>query len=204
MTQTLKQFTADQRALLLARIAQRYLPNPGIDPQPEISPDDAALQERVLEEIKAHLRIASEEEPDAQKALINYLSEGMSRAVLENADLKAIEYRLGQRGTLPISSYKVKFDDDLKKSGVTTKRVQDAIYKADQIQHLHYSEPEQPDKNLSLFLKHHLSSDQDSYTLLVLGRRQGSVIHVFEAWRVYHSEVDLSSARTPLDFLRLL
>ncbi len=202
MTQTLKEFTADQRALLLARIAQRYLPNPGIDP--EISPDDAAIQERILEEIKAHLRIASEEEPDAQKALINYLSEGMSRAVLENIDLKAIEYRLGQRGALPIRSYKMKFDDDLKKSGVTTQRVQDAIYKADQIQHLHYSEPEQPDKNLSLFLKHHRSSDHDSYTLLVLGRRQGSVIHVFEAWRVYHSEVDLSSARTPLDFLRLL
>ncbi len=62
MTQTLKQFTADQRALLLARIAQRYLPNPGIDP--EISPDDAALQEGILEEIKAHLRIASEENPE--------------------------------------------------------------------------------------------------------------------------------------------
>ena len=57
MTQTLKQFTADQRALLLAHIAQRYLPNPGIDPPPEISPDDAAIQERILEEIKTHLRI---------------------------------------------------------------------------------------------------------------------------------------------------
>ena len=191
MTQTLKQFTADQRALLLARIAQRYLPNPDIDP--EISPDDAALQERVLEEIKAHLGIGSEEEPDAQKALINYLSEGMSKAVLENIDLKAIEYRMGHRGALPISSYKVTFDDDLKHSGVTTERVQEAIYKADQIQHLHYSEPEQPDKNLSLFLKHHLSSDQQSYTLLVIGRREGNVIHVSEAWRIYHAEVDIAS-----------
>ena len=111
MTETLKQFTADERALLLARITRRYLPNPGIDPPSETSPDDAAVQERILEEIKAHLRITSEEEPEAQKVLINYLSEGMSRAVLENADLKAIEHRLGQRGELPISSYKVKFGD---------------------------------------------------------------------------------------------
>lgn len=97
MTQTLEQLKADQRALLLARIARRYLPNPGIDPPSEISADDAAVQERILEEIKTHLRIASEEDPEDQKALINYLSEGISRAVLENADLKAIEHRAEQR-----------------------------------------------------------------------------------------------------------
>lgn len=206
MTQTLKQFTADERALLLARIARRYLPNPGIDPPLDITPEDEAIQARILEEIKAHLRITSEAEPEAKKALIDYLSEGMSRAVLENADLKAIEHRLGQRGELPISSYKVKFGDMGKdsssESGLTTNSVRVAIYHADEIQHLHYSEPERPGKDLSLFLKHHLSPDRDSYTLLVIGRREGNVIHVENAWRVYHLEVELSSAHTPLDFLR--
>ncbi len=94
MTQTLKQFTANQRASLLARIAERYLPNPGIDPPPEVSPDDAANQERILKEIKTHLGIAEEETPEDKQAIIDYLSENMSRAVLENADLKAIEDRL--------------------------------------------------------------------------------------------------------------
>ena len=202
MTQTLQQLTSDRRARLLARIAERYLPNPGIDPPSEISPEDAAIQERILEEIKAHLRITSEEEPDAQKALINYLSEGMSRAVLENADLKAIEYRLGQRGELPISSYKVMFGDNLKKSGVTTKRARDAIYNADEIQHLHYSEPEQPDRDLSLFLKHQISPGQDSYTLLVIGMREGSVINVDVALRIYHLEVNLSNAHSPMDYMQ--
>ena len=205
MTQTLQQLTSDRRARFLARIAERYLPNPGIDPPSEISPEDAAIQERILEEIKAHLRITSEEEPDAQKALINYLSEGMSRAVLENADLKAIEYRLGQRGELPISSYKVKFGSTgrkLKMLGLTTNSVRTAIYHADEIQHLHYSEPEQPDRDLSLFLKHQISPGQDSYTLLVIGMREGSVINVAAAWRIYHLEVNLSNARSPMDYLQ--
>ena len=95
------QYPAHERALLLARLADRYLPTPGIDPLPDVTPADAAIQEKILEEIKAYLALTSDEEPEAQKAMLEYLSDGMSSAVLENADLRAIEARLAQRGALP-------------------------------------------------------------------------------------------------------
>ena len=103
MTPTLMKYPAHERALLLSRLADRYLPTPGIDPLPEGTPEDVALQEKILEEIKAHLALTSDEGPEAQKAILESLSAGMSDAALENANLRAIEERLEQRGALPIS-----------------------------------------------------------------------------------------------------
>jgi len=178
----------------------RLLPNPGIS-ESLTTPEEEEIREKILAEIVPAGK-------PLQQALPR-LSKEISEIALSNADTQEIKGRLGQKGLLPTGSYTIGFEsypkDNSERFGIRNSHVNDAIKRPDLSQHLL---PEMLVESprfeaFSLFIKTHTAREPiDTFSLLVFACRSMAHLDVIDAWRVYHSEVDLSHATTPLDVLK--
>jgi hypothetical protein len=207
MLQTLKNYSASEIQIVLSDLASKVLPNASVEEGRKNENVDLKYSD-VLAEIRHELKIS---EDDNSREVINkiqkFLSDEITQSIFKGVDLNTVKSRLGQKGQLSQNLYTFKFADGFKnyeKLGIRRSVVLDALKNPDQYQHLHNERfQDNPDKAVSLFIKHFFFSNQrNNYTLLVKCQRNGFTLVISDSWQVYHSEVDISDAKLPEDILR--
>jgi hypothetical protein len=193
---------------ILANLTLGMLPNPGISHESGIPSD---LRDRLIHEIRIRLGLKRDDNsPKAMSRIYELLAQEIGRAALADVDIKEVKTRLGDRGELAPPLYKIQFMDSFKDSerrGVAEREVEATLQSPDSVEHLH---PEllgiASKRATSLYLKRFNNNRNplNSYSLLGFCTRVGYVQQVGEAWRIFHSDVDLSKAKTPLDVLKSL
>lgn len=212
MTSTLPSLsrqTAEEVEGILANLTLALLPNPGIGGgfQSDLTPE---LRDRLIKEIRISLRLkAGDESPKAKARIYDYLAREIERTALARVNINDVKTRLGDRGDLAPPLYKIEFmeafTDIHERRGVERRDVEHTLKSPDSVEHL------RPDrlgidtaKATSLYLKEFKNSYRPSntYSLLVFCQRVGYVQRVGQAWMIFHSDVDLTRAQTPLDVLK--
>jgi hypothetical protein len=136
------------------------------------------------------------------------LSEKLSGAItayfLRGTDLEIIRARAGQKGTLPISMYRLSFSRHFnlqtKLFAIKKAHVERAVKHADMVEHLSSETPAPFNFGVSLFVQ--TPRVQGSpYTILVRCVRFGANLSIEDALRIYHDEFDLNESNTPIDVL---
>lgn len=186
---------------ILAALALSSTANPGVGEAAEVTKAYPAEQAAVLKELLS--KAAGDDQAETANRMREMLWQQIHRVSLEGKDSDAILARAGQAGRLSPSLYRIKFIGYFQvciSLGTKTSHVTDAILNADDVQHL---EGKTGEKTFSIFLKYHQgAAAKDSFWLLVLAHRDGRDLIVQNAWRVYLSDVDLTTAKKPIDVLR--
>ena len=145
----------------------------------------------------------------AMAKIYSYLAREIERAALEGVDISEVKRRLGERGTLAPSLFKIEFTPQFvgtsQRQGVDRADVERTLEAPDRVDHIVPTGlGMQPDKATSLYVKlfPNRSTLLNTFSLLVACQRVGYVQRVGQAWRVYHSDVDLSRTMTAVDVLR--
>src|SRR5258705_11496608 len=209
---SLKNQSAKEIEGILANLTLDVLPNPGTASGGRISDLAPDVRERLIREIRISLGLKSDDTSSrAMSKIYEYLAEELGRAALAGVDINEVKTRLGERGQLAPSLYKIVFTDafknESKRRGIDERAVELTLQSPDSVEHLR---PEllgiTSKRATSLYLKRFYNSSRpvNSYSLLVFCTRVGYVQEVGDAWQVFHSDVDLNSARTPLDVLKAL
>jgi hypothetical protein len=204
MVQALEKLDRSRTASVLSLAARKFLPRPGDDHTPNQA-DEAAAADLIKELSTKAVSRRFQADVDTV-AVQEALSREISSYLLSGVDSAEVRARVGDKGALSPSLYKVsfspKFEKGIKFWGLSRNHVQNAIANCDQFQHF-ISTIEAPNAPAhgSLFtqippVKH------DRYTILVKCQRAGDMLVVDEAYRVYHDEVDLLGATLPLDTLK--
>jgi len=201
---SLKQFDKATAELILARLTDELLPDPGLTKRTrtlDVTPEAYSV---VKQEIHSFLKLDPEDlSAPARAKLFNYLASQMSQLSLLGVDLEIVKRRIGDRGDLRQDLYDVdvaKFRFPLANFGIRPNHIEDAVKYPDDVQQI------LPDRypGLFVYLKiHNKLSDNQRFALLVIGQKSGHTIFVVNAWRFYHSRLDLESARNPLDYLMM-
>ncbi len=192
---------------ILANLTLGMLPSPTLTEEP--SPPNE-LRERLINEIRIRLRLKREDySPKAMSKIYEYLAKEIGRVALAQVDVKEIKSRLGQRGDLAAPLYKVDFTpqfvDAYERHGVDRANVELALRAPDSVEHIHPAGLGiDDDKATSLYVRLFRNSFRplNTFTLLVACQRVGYVQRVGHAWMIFHSDVDLSTTKTPSDVLR--
>jgi hypothetical protein len=123
----------------------------------------------------------------------------------DSFDLTSAKNRLGARGALPLTSYEIVFGQDLASLSATRTNVEEAIRRADSVQHLQIKSSANTVNAsfdaLSMFAKRIRTGSSDFF-LLVVALRKGARLTVAEAWRAYERYVDCRDVHSPLELLR--
>lgn len=193
---------------ILANLTLGMLPNPGISDEPSLPTE---LRDRLVHEIRIRLRLKRDDtSPKAMAKIYDLLAKEIERVALAKVDIKEIRSRLGQRGDLAPSLYTIIFMDSFsgsKERGVRQGDVERTLRTPDSVEHLN---PEllgmTRSRATSLYLKEFRNdkTPRNSYSLLVFCTRIGYKQQVGDAWQIFHSDVNITQAKTPLDVLRIL
>ena len=204
MLQSLKKLDRSRAASVLSLAARKFLPRPTDDHSSNQDDQDAAAN--LIEELSAK---ASSRRPQAEVdtiAVQEALSREISSYLLSEVDSSEVRARVGDKGALSPSLYKVTFSPRFTTLqalwGVSKNHVLDAIANCDNFQHFVYrmAAPNAPPHG-SLFTKIPLVK-RDNYTILVKCQRMGDILVVDDAYRVYHDDVYLIGAIYPIDILK--
>jgi hypothetical protein len=200
----------DGQEILLA-IVKDFLPKPDEAASFFHDAQRAAIRDEVLGEVRRRLRLGPDDHsPTANALILNFISNEIAGYVATPTLEHRIRTRLGERGDLRPDQYDIKFSqqfDDLSvKRGIRRSQAREALTHPDNVQHLtpraDIFEPREGEE-ISLYAKTYGAPDPTKeYTILVTARRHGYTLTVTSAWQVYHSDVNVVSAQTPLDILQ--
>ena len=207
MLATLKQLPSDEAQHLLAGVTRNFLPDPGVGQVFLGEGADSSRQEQLLAEIRRHLHLdAHDDSPATKTKILEYLTREMSNLILAKADISSIKARLGQRGDLKPSLYRITFPDffgDIEKRGIRRSHIEEALRQPNAVEH--FLTEKRAGANfdaISLHLRHYVDKAEQRFTLLIQTIRKGDTLLVNAAWRIYHADVDLSQAYSPLAVLQ--
>src|SRR6266545_1785548 len=167
---SLRQQSPQEIEGILANLTLGMLPNPGVGEsryQSDIAPE---LRQRLINEIRISLRLKRDDKsPQAMAKIYEYLAREIERAALVGADISQVKTRLGERGDLAPSLYKIEFADTFRelseRRGIEKRDVEQALRAPDFVQHLR---PEllgiASGKLTSLYLKEFKNSQHPSNT----------------------------------------
>jgi len=200
--ETLQNITPEYKERVLSRVALSLMPNPGIEPEQTTAAHEELIYRDVLREIQHW-------DPKKTNQLFGMLSKEISSAALSDVNQNDVKARLGHKGLLSSSYYKIELSQSFRKAtipfGIRPSHVERAVRSPDAVEHLLPSEFDQPidQSAFSLFLKTPEAQDQrNAYSLLIISKRENAVQKVARAWQVFHSDVDLSGTHGPLDVWR--
>jgi len=201
---SLQKHSAREIEGILANLTLGLLPDPGIeDTHSDLSDGQ---RQQLLDEIRVGLGLKRDDNsPRAMSKIYEYLAHEITRAAFQGVDQQQIKSRLGAEGALAPSLYKIEFTDQFqraKKRGINERDVELVVHSPDRLQHVIADEGSAVAISLYLREFRNTSRPSNTFSLLVVCRREGSVQKVIDGWRIYHSDVDLSRARGPLDALK--
>lgn len=201
MLKSLKEYDHKTVERVLSAYTTALLPSPGVGFQPDL-PVDPAVYESVKEEIHGLLKIAPSDlsKPDRAK-VFQFLAREMSEVALARADIKRIKQRIGERGELRPDLYEIQFEEQLDPEilGVRPSHVVDAIRHPDSVEEV------LTDTALGRVIHiktHNKMNDRDRFSLFAISRREGHIIEVLSAWRIYHADIGVSKSLRPLELFK--
>jgi hypothetical protein len=205
MLQTLKSYSPQEAAVILASVTRHLVPEELTEPTTHLSAIDDKIHRRVLGEVYQKLGLSHEDKTQKSQArVINYIGKELSRAALAESDLREIENRVGQQGNLRPAAYKViltsKEEKAFKKYGISRAQIKTSVNNADDFQHLLPGLFDPVSNDVSLFVKSY-SQENDPFTILVQALRDGTKLTVQHAFKIYHSDLDFDKRQEPLDLL---
>jgi hypothetical protein len=204
MLHALEKIDRSRAATVLSLAARKFLPRPGDDRSLNQADESAAAD--LIKEISTKAVSRTPQSTVDKAAVQEELSREISSYLLSGVDPAEVRTRVGDKGALSPSLYKVsfspKFEDAVRFWGVSKAHVLNAIAHCDEVQHFgsRLADPKGP-RHSSLFSQIPPVKG-DRYTILVGAQRKGDTLIVDDAYRVYHNEVDLIGATSPLDILR--
>jgi hypothetical protein len=203
MAATLESRSPNDNALLMASLIRQLVPQPTAQSERAESFEDKAARDQLLAAVKAKLRIRADDESESARGrILEYLTAELSAPVLRGPRAAAAKGRLGSRGALPPSEYEIKFADSFALAediGVRRRDVARALRSPTAVQHLQREEEHESLRSLYVLTD---GAEKGRHSLLITTVREGAVQTVHDVLRVYHSDVDITSARTPLEVLR--
>lgn len=168
---------------------------------------DLNLVSKVIAEVATRTKTSSGD-PATVKYRLRLLADEIARlAVPEGGEnYKAARDRMGQRGDLSPQLYTIEFLPefirDERHFDVTRAQISRVVSECDAVQHLNpgklFTQGSEP---LSLFARTVPDTRGNDYTVLVVAVRSGARLGISKAWRLYHSDLRLTSAIEPLDLL---
>lgn len=196
-----------QRGLLLAAAVDQLVPKPRLTEVRTFHGQTEELVQATIAEARRTLRLREgDNTPNARKQLLDFFARGMSEQLLTPRSERHARERLGAKGSLDLEAYQLVFGDyfdrEIRKSGIRKSDVREAIKRADAVQHFPLRLEEEPTAELVSLVTVTRDEPTARNTLLVEMMRQKDRLRVSNVWRVFHSDVDLTRARAPLDVLR--
>jgi len=173
-------------------------------------PEESSIRNRLFDQVRHSLGIKSSAYTPTDVEKIVDALDNESERLLDPIDQPKVLDSLSAKGQLPADLYDVVIDEGLleyfgKKSKSESLLIERAIKFRDAEQHFTQTYGELGEFPLiSLFSKRVENRfPAKSFTLLVAGLRNGTLLHVSQAWRIYDdSAVNLGSAETLLDLLK--
>lgn len=204
MLESLSGLGKAERQSVLSSVALSLLPSPTPEPQYQI---DDEVRHRVLAESREHLSLAPDDDtPDARSQVVDFLGNQISESVLRGVDFNRIKSRLGDKGNLLPSEYEIKITPEFRgfmdMFRLDEAEVTEAVSHPDEIQHFFYDDIAQNSSIGASLCAKSFGGGQDRYTLIVGLERVGQTMIPNFAWRVFLSEVDIRSARSPLEVVK--
>jgi len=204
MISALAKFDNITAAGILARAALAITDNPAGEIQ---LPGEASIREAVISEaLLAHGLNPQDQTPQALERLEEIL-DSERESLVQAATRPALE-RLSIRGDLPSDLFDIELVRDISdfhgpKFRAEEKLIAETVRSPDREQH--YGPPLAPGQPflISLFAKQFPSQyPAKTFTMLVVGQRQGLKLVIHQAWRIYPSEVSLENTTTLVDLLQ--
>jgi hypothetical protein len=206
MLQTLRKYDPKEAQRILSSLTTELLPDPEVGNRGADFTIDPVLHSDVWKEIRRRVKVdPTDTSPETRGRVFEFLFTEMSQIALPNSELDSVKAKLSFRGELRPDLYDVRFVPKFRTAeahGIRRNHVLEAIRNADDVEHLNLLDGEEL---LSLFLRTHKDfPSRDPFVLLVLADRVGARLEVFDAFRAYLSDIDLSAAQRPSDILRLI
>lgn len=205
MLKTLENLNPDKVRALLDATAIEFVPDPAREFPESAATGDKELREQLVKEARQKLRIVPGDESSSARAkILDLVVKEIGNYFLKRAEVESIKTRLGVQGALRPDLYQVRFGNSFENSeriGIRKNHIMDAIISPDAVEHL-FPHKAGDYSNLSFYAKTIGEiGNPNIFSLLVPAKREGYSLLVDKAWRVYHSDVDLTKAQRPLDVL---
>jgi hypothetical protein len=195
-------------AKLLGIVSRSLLPSPGVGEVILESGTNQEFAEAVLKEIRDTLHISKEDfSMQTQSKIFSFLSEEMSAATLNEANLREIRNRLAKKGDLHPSQYEVKVYENpssILALGERESHLIEAVKHPDNVIHL---ESKYVSEELAMYFT--ISTKlvipqriEDKFLLIVISLRKNNIQQVLTGVRIYDSEISLDAIVDPLDALK--
>ncbi|HEX3681054.1 MAG TPA: hypothetical protein VHU83_00835 [Bryobacteraceae bacterium] len=204
MLDTLRKLNDHEALILLSSTVHYLLPDPGVgSPVTDVLNAPARSREKLLHELRQKLKLSEDDQsPRAQAEIFDTLSSEISKYALKDSDIRQIKARLGARGDLPPGAYEIDIDPavrgGLASRGIRPSHIEEAVRAPDALRHLNSQTCE---FLVSLFVKR-VGSGKHAFTLFVVAQRDGYLLRVRDALRVYDADVNREHATEPLAVLR--
>jgi hypothetical protein len=205
MLNTLRKKSKQEIQHILASITSSLLPNPDAD-QHDSSVTSKLEFEDVIDEIKSTLKINPDDFSDLAKSKIyKFLANEMYQTVLSSSKVKDVRNRVGQKGALKPDLYDIVYLETFNKHAqslpLDKKEIEKTVRYPNFYNHLFNEDVGAAP--VSLFSKVLASKVQgNTCSMLVMAERMGSIQNIYNAWPIYHSDVDVSKAEDSLDILK--
>lgn len=166
------------------------------------------IQTRVVEEVRSRLRIPEDDNSrDAIDRVADCLDAELDQ-LLAAPDTEAALLRLAERGDLPSDMYEIKIIPDI--AGALGKRfplekdvIETTIRDPTTEQHFGPARGLHEPAMISLFQRNFRTKwPLKDFFMLVAAQRDGFLLHVHQAWRIYPFRIDVSGLATPIDWLK--
>jgi len=203
MIKAIQSFDPTTAAGLLARAALSvgYINNPLIQ-------SEADLFAKVVEEVRSQLGIeADQNDPETIQRIADFLDQESDK-LLQPPNTESAIRRLAERGELPSDLYEINIIPNVQevygKGFPLEKEIIETAIRAPTLEQ-HYGPPRGPHEPamISLFVRSFRTTwPLKDFSVVVAGQREGLVLHVHQAWRVYPQKVNLQGVKTPVDWLR--
>jgi hypothetical protein len=210
MIKALAGFDPRSAAGVLARTALALdgdLGNPAVEARVQ---NEEALRQQILSELRARLDLGNDYDEEAIERLYQAIEDESDR-LLGLPDLDPALERLSERGELPSDRYVVEIQEPVRevaklcglKPDEEEKLVRLTVREPHGEQHYGPEVSDDQPSLRSLFARRFSNRfPQRDFILLLLGRRDGVVLEVDQAWRIYPAHVDLRGVSTLVEMTR--
>ena len=188
MLKSLKDYDSKSAEKILSELTGRLLPSPEVGEEL----NESAIYEEVKREIHKLLKVDPDDlSPSSRAKVFEFLAKEMSTIALRGANVSNIKSRLGQRGELRHDLYEIdfpKFFSNYERLGIRRNHVIDVIRNPEKF------EPVLPTNDLLIYFKTiNKLNDSNRFSLIVITIRKGYKLEALSAWRIYHSEIGIST-----------
>jgi hypothetical protein len=170
--------------------------------------DEEKLRAALLQEVRQRLGLRADDDgPEALEKVGEVLDEE-SEHLLEPPDTKAALRRLAERGDLPSDLYEIRIIDnivDFHRENFELERdlIESTIRHPSREQHYGRAQSAREPSLVSLFYRDFSTPFPfKNFGMLVAAAREGLVLNVHQAWRIYSSVVNTRGATELVDLLR--